>query len=219
MDSFTIGYVCFQVVVFLTVLYILWKNKGWHTHTNTAASILTIVGVLGTFIGIFVGLQEFTISNDSDKMQESISKLLDGLKIAFGTSIVGIGSALLLKGLISPLAKKFQKGKTPIEVERNEFIDALKGIETSGETNLLAQLVTLNTTIKNGQTDIVTQLQNLTETVSDKHNQVITSQKEEGTQTRDKLNGTTTALTDIQTILNEGQNATVAKLDTLTEAV
>jgi len=139
MNSFTIGYVCFQAVVFLVVLSILWRKKGWYAYTNTAASILTIVGVLGTFIGIFAGLQEFT--TDSSKMQESISKLLEGLKFAFGTSIVGIGSALLLKGIISPLAKTFQKGKAPSEVERNEFIDALKDIETSGETNLLAQLV------------------------------------------------------------------------------
>ena len=188
MNSFTIGYVCFQAVVLLVVLGILWRNKGWYAHTNTAASILTIVGVLGTFIGIFAGLQEFT--TDSSKMQESISKLLEGLKFAFGTSIVGIGSALLLKGIISPLAKTFQKGKVPSEVERNEFIDALKGIETSGETNLLAQLVTLNTTVK-----------------------------EEGTQTRDKLNEATTALTDIQTALNEGQNATVAKLESLATTV
>ena len=217
MNSFTIGYVCFQAVVLLVVLGILWRKKGWYADTNTAASILTIVGVLGTFIGIFAGLQEFT--TDSAKMQESISKLLEGLKFAFGTSIVGIGSALLLKGIISPLAKTFQKGKVPSEVERNEFIEDLKGIETSGETNLLAQLVTLNTTIKDGQIRIVEQLQTLTSTVSDKHNQVITTQKEEGTQTRDKLNEATTALTDIQSTLNEGQNATVAKLEALTTTV
>ena len=74
--------------------------------------------------------------------------LLEGLKLAFLTSLVGIGSAILLKGVTAPLFQISQKGRNPVEVERDKFIDALKGIETSGEMNLLAQLVTLNTTIK-----------------------------------------------------------------------
>ena len=35
MNSFTIGYVCFQAVVLLVVLGILWRNKGWHAHIPT----------------------------------------------------------------------------------------------------------------------------------------------------------------------------------------
>ena len=58
MSSFTFGYVSFQIVALLVVLAILGRNKSWSAYTNTAASILTIVGVLGTFIGIYIGLQE-----------------------------------------------------------------------------------------------------------------------------------------------------------------
>ncbi len=186
MNSFTIGYVCFQAVVLLVVLYILWRNKGWYTYTNTAASILTIVGVFGTFLGIYIGLQAFEIDN----IEASIPNLLEGLKLAFLTSLVGIGSAILIKGVASPLFQISQKGKVPSEVERDKFFDALKGIETSGETNLLAQLVTLNTTVK-----------------------------EEGTQTRDKLNEVTTALTNIENTLTGGQSDTVGQLETLTTTV
>ena len=193
MNSFTIGYVCFQTVVLLVVLYILWRNKGWYTYTNTAASILTIVGVFGTFLGIYIGLQAFEIDN----IEASIPNLLEGLKLAFLTSLVGIGSAILIKGVASPLFQISQKGKVPSEVERDKFFDALKGIETSGETNLLAQLVTLNTTVKTLNTTV----------------------KEEGTQTRDKLNEVTTALTNIENTLTGGQSDTVGQLETLTTTV
>ena len=215
MNLFTIIYFCVQIIVLLVVLGILWKNKSWYTHTNTVASILTIVGVFGTFLGIYIGLQAFEIDN----IEASIPNLLEGLKLAFLTSLVGIGSAILLKGVASPLFQIFSKSKVPSEVERDKFIDALKDIETSGETNLLAQLVTLNTTIKNGQSHIVKQLQDLTETFSEKHNQGITIQKDEGTQTRDKLNEVTTTLTDIKTTLTRGQSNTVTQLEKLTTTV
>lgn len=55
-------------------------------------SLIISVGVLGTFTGIFIGLQEFN-SND---IEGSIPPLLDGLKIAFITSIGGMGISITL---------------------------------------------------------------------------------------------------------------------------
>jgi hypothetical protein len=49
-------------------------------------SVFTTLGVFGTFVGIFFGLQDF----DVDRITESIPTLLEGLKTAFLTSIVGI---------------------------------------------------------------------------------------------------------------------------------
>ena len=156
MGLFTFGYVSFQFVVLLVVLVVLWRNKGWSAHTNSAASILTIVGVLGTFIGIYIGLQEFSTEN----LQNSIIDLLEGLKLAFGTSIVGIASALLLKGIISPLVQTIQKkdGQDPIEEAIHKFVLALKDVETSGETNLSSKLDELTKSIKNEDRDTGTVL-------------------------------------------------------------
>ena len=152
MISLTSGYIGFQVIVLLLVLGILWKNKGWQTHTNTASSILTIVGVLGTFIGIYLGLREF----DAVDLQNSISHLLDGLKHAFSTSIVGIGSSLLLKGIISPFVqmRQGQKEQDPIE----KFIQEWQTVETSGDGKLSAQLESLIEVIKNENSDTGTVL-------------------------------------------------------------
>ena len=193
MGSFTFGYVSFQIVVLLVVLAVLWRNKSWSIHTNTAASILTIVGVLGTFIGIYVGLQEF----DTEDLQNSIRELLDGLKLAFGTSIVGIASALLLKGIISPLIQTLQRrdDQDPIKEIIDKFIFALENVETSGESNLSSKLDGLIKAIKNedrdtgtvlggiddiktaltGETEraIPTQLQNLVEVVSESRLNII----------------------------------------------
>ncbi|MGP1580784.1 MAG: hypothetical protein ACTTH5_07175 [Wolinella sp.] len=55
-------------------------------------SIIMSTGVLGTFVGIFVGLLDF----DTLKIEESVPLLLEGLKVAFYTSIVGMGLAILL---------------------------------------------------------------------------------------------------------------------------
>ena len=150
-DSFTQYYVLSQNFVLLFVLMILWSIKGWKAHTNTAASILTIAGVLGTFIGIFAGLQEFT--TDSSMMQESISELLKGLKFAFGTSIVGIGSALLLKGIISPIAQGIQNRNNPILNESDVFIKKLS-------SSLREELQPL---MKSGENELPTQVANLVE--------------------------------------------------------
>jgi len=55
-------------------------------------SQIVSLGVLGTFIGIFMGLQDFNPAN----MKNSIDTILIGLKTAFFTSIAGMGTALVL---------------------------------------------------------------------------------------------------------------------------
>lgn len=55
-------------------------------------SQIVSVGVLGTFVGIFIGLQGF---NPQD-IVNSVNEILAGLKTAFFTSIVGMGVATTL---------------------------------------------------------------------------------------------------------------------------
>ena len=65
-------------------------------------SLLTTIGILGTFVGIYIGLHEFNISN----IDGSIPKLLSGLKVAFTTSIAGIVGAVFLKIIQSHIPEK-----------------------------------------------------------------------------------------------------------------
>lgn len=55
-------------------------------------SIIMSAGVLGTFVGIFIGLWGF----DTTQLESSVPQLLSGLKTAFYTSILGIGLAIFL---------------------------------------------------------------------------------------------------------------------------
>ena len=54
------------------------------------------VGVLGTFIGILVGLWDFTTGN-VDSIEASINTFLNGMKFAFITSVIGMVSSLIIK--------------------------------------------------------------------------------------------------------------------------
>lgn len=160
MDSFTIGYVCFQFVIGVLVFGVLWRKKGWYTHTNTAASILTIIGVFGTFIGIFIGLQVFEIEN----LESSIPGLLDGLKLAFLTSLVGILEAITLKGYA--FVYQMIRAQDPSQEAINKFVEGLKealeSVETSGESNLSSKLDDLTKVIKN-EDDIGTVLSGISD--------------------------------------------------------
>jgi gas vesicle protein len=64
-------------------------------------SILSSLGILGTFTGIFIGLFYFDIRT----IDKSVPELLEGLKIAFGTSILGLSGALIFRVLRPLIAK------------------------------------------------------------------------------------------------------------------
>lgn len=55
--------------------------------------ILTSLGILGTFVGLMMGLREFDPSG-YEQMAGSVSPLINGIKVAFITSIYGISLSL-----------------------------------------------------------------------------------------------------------------------------
>lgn len=77
------------VMICLAIWEIVKVRKGSESHLE---GIIVGLGILGTFWGIFIGLQDF----NSKDIEGSIPPLLDGLKTAFITSIAGMGISLLL---------------------------------------------------------------------------------------------------------------------------
>ncbi|AYV13362.1 MotA/TolQ/ExbB proton channel family protein [Shewanella algae] len=74
----------------------------WHTKqarqvefVNYVPTLLTTLGIFGTFLGIVLGLLDFNQNN----IEASIPPLLEGLKTAFITSLAGIFSSLIFKTL------------------------------------------------------------------------------------------------------------------------
>lgn len=79
---------------------------------NIAAS-MTGLGILGTFVGLAIGLQFFNAS-DASAMADSIVPLIDGIKTAFYTSIYGVVVSLVLN-------YQLKKRLNELEVCLNDF--------------------------------------------------------------------------------------------------
>lgn len=62
-------------------------NKSWYP----------TIGMLGTFVGIFIGLWTFKVDVPISEITNSLSTLLNGLKLAFITSIVGVALSCIRK--------------------------------------------------------------------------------------------------------------------------
>lgn len=94
--------------------------------TSYTPGLLTSLGILGTFIGIVIGLLDF----DPKNIDSSIELLLDGLKTAFITSLAGMAGAILYKLMgATPLFKENRITGEPIDVEPKDILLALRNQE------------------------------------------------------------------------------------------
>ena len=70
-------------------------------NVSKAPSFLTMLGILGTFVGIAIGLLDF---NPND-VQKSVPTLIDGIKTAVWASACGISCALLCSALCNTMRR------------------------------------------------------------------------------------------------------------------
>ncbi|WP_066017831.1 MotA/TolQ/ExbB proton channel family protein [Endozoicomonas atrinae] len=115
------------------ILAIFEASRGKHSRfLEHAPNVMTSLGILGTFTGIIIGLLHF----QPDKIDESISLLLDGLKTAFITSLVGMFASIIFKGLDAwKFAPMREDGDEKEDVTPKDIYQQL-----SGQTELLTQL-------------------------------------------------------------------------------
>ncbi|POB89910.1 hypothetical protein [Vibrio vulnificus] len=110
-------------------------------------ALLTSIGITGTFLGITLGLSEFTMAGDSKALLASAAELLEGMKTAFYTSLAGLGTSALfmvwMKISSSVLAKA---QKELISTLSSQYFEAspiyyLKNMSNEGQKEVLeAQL-------------------------------------------------------------------------------
>ena len=113
-------------IIALIGLYSPRSNRAIHALTNLAPTALTSLGILGTFTGIFLGLLDF----DMSMINKSVPTLLEGLKVAFGTSIIGLAGALSFRLLRAMLPEKAHE-----EDQGQEVIQTLKRMVHAIEEN------------------------------------------------------------------------------------
>jgi hypothetical protein len=97
--------------------YFGWRLCKHNPTSNSIAavpSLLTSGGVLFTFFGIAIGLIDF---NPND-LNNSISTLLGGLKLAFWSSIFGMALSMLFKIIEMPKYQKALSQVTPDEMQQ-----------------------------------------------------------------------------------------------------
>lgn len=85
---------------------------------NQVAGVLTGLGILGTFIGLSLGLQNFNTGTTAE-MTESIEPLMNGIKVAFHTSIYGMVFSLVFNSIYR---KKLYEGETAVQ----DFVSSFK---------------------------------------------------------------------------------------------
>lgn len=86
------------VLLAVFLLSCAWKRRNkHHPFTQYAPTLLTTLGILGTFFGIVAGLLAFDVQD----IDGSIQGLLSGMKTAFITSLAGMFLSIAYKVLIS----------------------------------------------------------------------------------------------------------------------
>ncbi|WP_286816857.1 MotA/TolQ/ExbB proton channel family protein [Marinobacter sp. UBA3607] len=147
------------LAVFL--LSCVWKrgNKH-HPFTQYAPTLLTTLGILGTFFGIVAGLLAFDVQD----IDGSIQGLLSGMKTAFITSLAGMLLSIVYKVLVSTgiltvaateEIDEDQIGAAElygVMVEQREGISALnQAIGSGDESSLTGQMKLLRSDVNDAE--------------------------------------------------------------------
>ncbi len=74
---------------------------------NQISGTMTGLGILGTFIGLSIGLNSFNLSGTSSDITNQIQPLMEGIKVAFHTSIVGIFYSIFFNLIYRRLLTKY----------------------------------------------------------------------------------------------------------------
>ena len=149
-------------LIFLLALFCAVIKKG-KSFVELAPNMMTSLGILGTFIGIMIGLMEF----DPKQIDDSISLLLEGLKTAFLTSLVGMFGTIAFKLISSflPKSEQIQSGVGPDDIyavmqkqldEVKSLVASIKGDE---DASLTSQLRLLRADLNDGNKVIKSELE------------------------------------------------------------
>jgi len=146
------------IIVFLISLFFALIGIG-RKFTRYTSALLTSLGILGTFIGIVIGLLDF---NPQD-IDGSIELLLNGLKTAFITSLAGMGAAITFQLIgTTPIFRENRVKNEIVDVEPKDILNAI--------TNQEKHLEKLITAISGGDDSSLTgQIKLLRSDVNDNH--------------------------------------------------
>ena len=119
----------FIAIILYVFLCAIWPRMPFAPiFAKNAVATLPSIGILGTFIGVLVAVSQFDTSPDG--MIQSLGVIMQGLKIAFSTSIYGLAGSIIVR-----FHAKSSAG-SEIEVGPDEILEAIrKGNSEAKEGN------------------------------------------------------------------------------------
>ncbi|MFM1895207.1 MAG: hypothetical protein RLZZ385_281 [Pseudomonadota bacterium] len=108
--------VTWGLIGFITLLTLWFHGPSYSSQTvRSAPSILTSIGIFGTFLGIALGLMAF----DSSDIEASVPAMIDALGVAVWSSIAGIVGALSIKlrDSVQAIRQAAQRKQSTVTVE------------------------------------------------------------------------------------------------------
>lgn len=143
--------------IFIWAVIFVFFAAWWCDHKNIhskfreyAPTLMGALGILGTFIGIIIGLLNF----NTESIDTSIPVLLGGLKTAFITSIIGMFFAILFNGLDAFFfanKRRLLEENTPelvtpehihqeLKEQNKHLVKLIAGMSGSEEGSIVAQI-------------------------------------------------------------------------------
>jgi len=125
------------LIIALTVYFQFFRYSA--RTAEAAPTILTSIGIFGTFLGVAIGLSNF----DTLHLQESVPQLLSGLKTAFWSSIAGLLGALSIKFravMNVTHGEENQQRTASIDDLNNELIKIHQALSTKEDETLLQEI-------------------------------------------------------------------------------
>lgn len=126
-------------LVFTLILIVVFSSSIWKTYngkqtkfTQAAPTLLTSIGIFGTFFGIVLSLLDF---DGIDNIKQQLNVIISGMQTAFVTSVTGLGLSVLLK-----VISLFQSdGDSDDDIGSEELIE--KFIKQADNTEKMALLL------------------------------------------------------------------------------
>lgn len=116
---------------------------------NQVAGAMTGLGILGTFVGLSLGLQSFSTGTTAE-ITNSIAPLMDGIKVAFHTSIYGMIFSLVFNYVFKRKLDEAERAVTDFLAAYKKYV--LPDTATDGINKLMElqqqQTVAINTLAK-----------------------------------------------------------------------
>lgn len=134
------------------------KNGKWLTKTpisqmlpyfdisryKLVPALLTSIGITGTFLGITLGLSDFSMTGESKALLASAAELIEGMKTAFYTSLAGLSTSAVFMMIMKWSSSVINKHQNQFlkEIAKDYFeisaIFYLKEMSNEGQEDVIA---------------------------------------------------------------------------------